>query len=287
MKPCLSSVVSGVRVACVHELVLGLAGVGGDALDAHHGLVGRERLVDDLADLPAVERVGDVGLEVLRHVGVHAAAYLLVRSEADADGAVRDVGVLEQVPRQHHDDGHASLVVGAEERRAAGRDDVLPHLLGEVGRGLGRQDLAGVVGQHDVAAVPGAVHQRLHACGVEGGRGVDVREEGDRRAGAVHGGGNRRQHGAVVGEDHVLSAHLLQAVHQDALQVELLGGARRRAGALVALGVDAGALDQPSLELPIERTAHVSASAWSWARDVPCRASSVTTLTRPPPPSGD
>ena len=73
----------GREVQRVDQLVLGPAGMDRDALDGDHRLVGREGLVDDLAQLGAVQRVGDGGVQVLRQVGVDAAADLLVRREAD------------------------------------------------------------------------------------------------------------------------------------------------------------------------------------------------------------
>ena len=55
-------------------------------------------------------------------------ADLLVRREADANAAVRSVGIVEKLRGKGHDDGDACLVIGAEERRAAGSDDVVANL---------------------------------------------------------------------------------------------------------------------------------------------------------------
>ena len=141
MKPWRPSVVSGVQrrlrqrlhdpggqVQRVDELVLGGAGMDRHALDAHRRLVGGEALVHDLALLPAVEGVGDLGAQVARKVGVHAPADLLVGGEGDADRAVGDAGIGQQVARGGHHDGDARLVVGAEQRGAAGGDDVVAEL---------------------------------------------------------------------------------------------------------------------------------------------------------------
>jgi hypothetical protein len=62
-----------------------------------------------------------------------APADLLVRSEADAQRAVRQVGVLDQVARHRHDDGDAGLVIGSEQGRPAGGDDVVAGLRRQVG----------------------------------------------------------------------------------------------------------------------------------------------------------
>ena len=66
-----------------------------------------------------------------------AAADLLVRREADADLAVGNVRVGDQVFGHGHDDGDAGLVVRTQQRRAAGRDDVLARFAGQRGDGLG------------------------------------------------------------------------------------------------------------------------------------------------------
>ena len=47
---------------------------------------------------------------------------------------MRDLGMREQVLGRRHDLGHAALVVGAEQRRARGRDDVVADALAEIRR---------------------------------------------------------------------------------------------------------------------------------------------------------
>ena len=91
--------------------------------DPHLG--GGERLVVDAADLGAVERVREVGAELLDVEVVDAAADLLVDGEADADRRVLDLGMRREVRDRAHDLGDAGLVVGAEQRRAVRRDDVV------------------------------------------------------------------------------------------------------------------------------------------------------------------
>ena len=68
----------------IDQLVLGRAGVNGDALDAYGGAVGREGLIDDLAQLAAIEGVGKIGGQILGQVGMDAATDLFVGREADA-----------------------------------------------------------------------------------------------------------------------------------------------------------------------------------------------------------
>ena len=91
--------------------------------------VGREALELELAARAAVQRVGAARAEP-RDVEVFgAAADLFVGREADADRAVRDVGVRHQVRGRLDDLGDAGLVVRAEQRRAGGGDDVVADLL--------------------------------------------------------------------------------------------------------------------------------------------------------------
>ena len=74
---------------------LGKARMGADALDGDGGAVGGEGLVFDVAGGLAVDRVGEVGTELLQVGLVDAAADLLVGREQDLDGAVlhvRDCG---------------------------------------------------------------------------------------------------------------------------------------------------------------------------------------------------
>ena len=54
----------GAEMQRIHQRVLRVARMDRDALDVHLGLVRRERLVDDLAELGAVERVREFSLQV-------------------------------------------------------------------------------------------------------------------------------------------------------------------------------------------------------------------------------
>ena len=143
-KPSLPSVVSGEQVSfrqaiddggCdldrVLHLALGKAGMGADAFDGDGGAVGRKRLVLDIAGGFAIHRVGEVGAELFQIDLVDAAADLLVGREQDLDRAVLDLRVLKQEMRRIHDLGEAGLVVGAEQRGAVGRDDVVADLVGQ------------------------------------------------------------------------------------------------------------------------------------------------------------
>ena len=65
--------------------------------DRHRRQVGGERLAVDLAGAAAVERVGDVGAELLQVDVIDAVADLLVAGEADADRAVRNLRMRRQI----------------------------------------------------------------------------------------------------------------------------------------------------------------------------------------------
>ena len=130
---------------------------------------------------------------------------LLVGREADARGCVRDLGVRFQVGDRGHDLGDARLVVGAEERRAVGGDDVVAVALGEERR-VGGGEAGG-----EFFALIVRVDLRRDAGGGRVGADVDVRDHADRRARA-------RQRGedvAVLGQLDVLEAELAQLTLQE------------------------------------------------------------------------
>ena len=108
----------------IHELALRRPGMLAAALDRHLQLARRERLDLELADARAVERVGGLGPERLDVEVVGAAPDLLVDRERDPHRGPRLVRAAE-VRDGGHDLGDAGLVVGAEQRRAVARDDVV------------------------------------------------------------------------------------------------------------------------------------------------------------------
>ncbi len=77
----------------------------------------------------AVDGIAELGAELLQVDLVGAAADFFVGGEQDADGAVPDVGIVHQELRCRHDLGNAGLVVGTQERRAIGGDDVVADLV--------------------------------------------------------------------------------------------------------------------------------------------------------------
>ena len=123
-------------------------GMDAVALDPDPDLRRGERLVVDAADLRAVERVREVGAELLDVEVVDAAADLLVDGEADPDRRMLDLGMRREIGDRAHDLRDARLVVGAEQRRPVGRDDVVARALGEdAGSRSARKTLRGSPGR--------------------------------------------------------------------------------------------------------------------------------------------
>ena len=122
----------------------------------------RERLVLELAELRAVERVGARGAEPLDVEQRRPLADLLVGRERDPQRRPRQLRVRGQVGDRGHDLGDAGLVVGTEQRVAAGGDDVVAALVEQL-RHRRRIEPGAVARQLDHAAVVVAVDDRLDA----------------------------------------------------------------------------------------------------------------------------
>jgi hypothetical protein len=112
-----------------------------------------------------------------------------------------------------------------------------------------------LVRELDRAAVVGLVHDRVDARACHVGRGVDVRDQPDRRR--LRRPRQRAVDVAELVQPHVVEADLLQLVAQEPRQVELLLGRRRRVDAGRRLRVDADvaeeAVEQVARELLRER----------------------------------
>ena len=165
----------------VHHHVLGRARMHHHATHAHQGLGGVERLVVELAQRLAVNRIAPGRAELLKVEQSRAMANLLVRNKGQFERGVQDARVLEETSRQRADLCNAGLVVRTEERRAVGAHDVLAHKAREIRHLLGRglDDLAVNDARHKVAALV-AHHVRAHAQGGGVGRGVKVRAQTER-----------------------------------------------------------------------------------------------------------
>lgn len=150
-------------------------------VDRDDDLPGIERLGLDLAEPGAVERVGVLGAEIGEVEMVGAAADLLVDGEADAKRRVLGPRVTLEAGDRRHDLGHPGLVVGAEQRCAVRRDEVVPDLLGERRLLVWIEYLRLVAGEDDSRAVVGAMKLRRDPCPGHVRRGVDMGDQPDHR----------------------------------------------------------------------------------------------------------
>ena len=91
--------------------------------------VGREGLVLELAGAFAVDGVGEVRAELFHVDVIDAVADFLVGREQDLHVPCRIGGIAGQDRHRIHDLGDAGLVVGAEQGRAVGGDDVVADLV--------------------------------------------------------------------------------------------------------------------------------------------------------------
>ena len=186
---------------------------------------------------------------------VGAARDLLVDREADANRRVRLAGIPLQVRDRGHDLGDARLVVGAEQGRAVGGDEIVSELPLQQGQLLRIEHDARIAGQDDAAAVVGFVHLWVDAGPGHVRRRVDMRDQPDRgrRLDSVQ----RAVDVAVLVEPDVVEPDLLQLVAEHTAEVELLLGRRRRVDSGLRLGVDADvaqeALEDVVRELGRER----------------------------------
>ena len=209
----------------------------GAPVDGHDEARRGERLVVQLARGRAVERVRRLGPEALDVEVVGARAELLVGVEADAQRPVRKLGMRDQVRDRRHDLGDARLVVGAEQRRAVARDQIVPDVIRQLREFSTGDHLPLVAGEHDLAALV-ADALRLDVRAGDVGRRVDVREEPDRRHVVRDGRGHRREEIAVLVEVDVREPERQQLVAQQPQQVPLLLRRRECGRVLVGLRVD-------------------------------------------------
>ena len=220
----------------VHELALRGAGMDREPVDRHAHRSRRERLDLDLAETRAVERVGDLRPESVEIEVLRPAPDLLVDRERDADRCATPLGRPREIGDRRHDLGDAGLVVGAEERRAVARHDVVTDPLGQRRQLLGIEDLARVARELDALSSPRPMDDRRDPGAGDVRRRVHVRDEADdgRAVLAGQAGEDRR---AVV-QLRVLEPERAKLLDEHAREVELLLRARSPADAVRALRVD-------------------------------------------------
>ena len=221
----------------IDELAVGGPGMHVDAAHRDPDLNGREALVLQLADLRAVDRVCAARAELADVEQRGALADLLVRREGDPDRRPRQLRVGGQMGHRGHDLGHPGLVIGAEQRVAAGSDDVVS-VLGLQGRHRRRVEACVLTRQLDHAPGVGAVHDRLDT-GSGGIRGhIHVGDQTDHGR-VLRARGQRGEHVAVLVLGRVAQPGGVQILHQHAAELDLARRARRLRALAGSLGVDA------------------------------------------------
>jgi len=124
--------------ACVHHLVLGITRMHAHTLDSHLGCRGVEVLILQVADIAAVHRIGPFATKLLHIEMVCALADLLIGIERHADIAVLDLVMVAQIAHRLHDFGNAGLVIGTEQCRSVGHNDVFSLVGQQLGKLRGR-----------------------------------------------------------------------------------------------------------------------------------------------------
>ncbi len=233
----------------VHHPTLRPSRVNGHPLDRDVRLVGREALTGHLAEPFSIERVGNVGGELLQAEVLDAGPGLLVGRETQTQLPVRSAAIGEQELGQGHEDRDPGLVVRAEQGRPVRRNDGVAGARREARRGRPVENLGRIARKDDRLAVDPAVHNRLHAGGAVVRRCVHVGEEGDRRRLRRAGRRDGREDKPRIGQADVLRSKPLELLDEEACQVQLFlsRGDRVRRG--VALRVNPRVPDESFLEL--------------------------------------
>ena len=94
-----------------------------DAANVNHHHVGRKCFDVNLVGSLTIERVTDDGRKLRQIDMVDAVADLFVAGETDANRPMWNLGMLDEPGRRFHDDRHAGLIVGTQQRGAVGSDD--------------------------------------------------------------------------------------------------------------------------------------------------------------------
>ena len=113
----------------VDHAPLRTAGVDVAPPQGDDGLCGIEILILQLADLAPVHGVRPEATEALDVETVGATPDLLVRREGDAHRAMLHLGMRQEVLHRRDNRRHARLIVGAEQCRPIGDDQLLPHVI--------------------------------------------------------------------------------------------------------------------------------------------------------------
>ena len=105
--------------------MLCIAGMHIAPLECYFGYCRVEVLIFKLADFAAVHCVAPVGSEEVYIKFVGSLAYLFIGIEGDADVAMFDFGMVEEIVNSRDYLGHTGFVVGSEQGVAVGDYQVL------------------------------------------------------------------------------------------------------------------------------------------------------------------
>ncbi len=200
------------------------------------GRCGVEVLELQFSHFAAVHGVGEIGPEA-RHIELnHATTDFLVRSEADADFAVLDLGMLYQILHGGHDFCHAGLVIGPQKGGSVGGDERLAHVVQHFGELFRLELQAGNALEVNGAAVVVLNDLRLDIGPAGVGGGIHVSDEAHGRYVLAQIGREGSHHVSVFIQVH-LNAHGLEFIPEHLEQVPLFGSRRLGFGFLVTLRV--------------------------------------------------
>ena len=206
------------------------------ALDADRDRAGVEGLPDDFAKRAAVDRVGEVDLELLEVKELGAAKTdLFIGHEGDADVAVRTVFPRHDGEHRHHV-RNGRLIVGTEHARAVRKDDVLTRICGKF-RMLLETHPNVLLGIEENVPAFVVNHLRLHVGREAHGHRVEMRDPAHGGSALDVGGQKRRQDGVFVQFD-LDEPERLKFAGEKLRELALALGARHAAGLRVALGGD-------------------------------------------------
>ena len=166
----------------VFHLALGIAGMDAAAVEGNGPVSGVEVFIFKTAQFAAVDGVGKVSAEFFDIEQGSTAACFFVRRKADANRAVLHVRMLDQIFDGADDGRDAGLVVGTEEGRAVGEQDVLTLIFEDFREGFRRKDDVLFFIQDDILAVVIIFADDFDVLPRGIGAGIDVRNEADDRA---------------------------------------------------------------------------------------------------------
>ena len=190
-------------------------------LDGNLGTGRVEVFILQFAHFAPIHRIGPVTAEFLHIKQMGAQPDFLIRIEGDPYFSVFNLGMGLQIGHCLHDFRNAGLVIGSQQRVAVGHNQILAHMVVELGKTLHSGHHSGLLVQHDVAALIVADDARMHAgtaCIRTGVHVADEAHHGQLAAGVGRKGGI---HIGMLVHLHVLHPHVCELLHQQPGQVKL------------------------------------------------------------------